>query len=268
MKYGYFWKRFGAVGLPVVFFFNAAVATSDSLNANISLLDLTDRGSITKTPYVLAPFGIMFEAGYQTEHFSPDGTWNTFPQPFFFLGIPGHSELIFELPSYNQEPKMHFSGFSPAVIGVKHEFGVGPQWMAAVHLLLELPSGNDAFGTQGLGANLNGMLSYKINPIFTMGFMFGAGTLVESPVDGGERFNTVSSSFVLTYAPTEHMSLFAEVFGQTKTSLVEGGNFNADCGLLYLLRPNVLFDFELGQQLSHIEGNFRQFISSGITLKF
>ena len=87
-------------------------------------------------------------------------------------------------------------------------------------------------------------------------------------VAGGERFNSFNPSMVLTYVPIESLSVFAEVFIQTQTGPDLGDNYNVDCGFLYLLTPNVVLDFEVGQQLGHQAASFNQFVGTGVSIQF
>lgn len=252
--------------LSLIVAHNGFTASVDTC-VNASLFDLSDRGSVTKTPCTLTENSIMFEAGYQYQTFKPEGIQRNFIQPVFFVGLPERTEIFVELPDYNQLSIDHLSGYSGTVLGAKHEIGYGQNWVAAAAAFLMLPSGSPVFGNQGVGAKIHGILKYSIDHDLAIILMLGGSTETEPSFFKGGRFNNFLPSLMLTYAPTEKINTFVELFGQTKTDYVRGGNYNADCGFFYLLTPNVAFDLEVGQQLSNETGSFNRFINGGITIK-
>jgi hypothetical protein len=265
---GFVERMIKVVSLFSMLTFNVSVAIADHPCVNPSLLDLTDRGSISNTPCILSPNAKMIEGGFQYQNLTSIGSFRNFPQPDFFLGLPGESELFLGLPDYNQQSIPHLAGFGPSALGIKHALGYGQHWIAAAEARVTLPSGNNAFGTQNASAELDGIVSYDFRPNLGLTFMLGGATLVDSPLDGGGRFNSVNPSLVLVYAPKEQVNVFFEVFGETKSSVATGGDYNLDFGILYLLKPNIVIDIEAGQQLSRVVGLFNNFINGGITLGF
>lgn len=257
-----------SLALPlVVITFNASAATPNNPCQGISLLAITDRGSITNTPCVMPSKTALLETGYQYKQFKQAGSLQNYPQPTLFVGLPARTELAVVMPTYYQQPEIPFSGFSATAVGIKHEFAYGENWVTAAEAFLAPPGGSRAFGNPGTGAFVNGMASYIINSRVTMTLMIGGSTATEDSFSGGERFNSFNPSLVLIYTPVEKASIFVEVFGQTRTGPDLGGNYNVDCGVLYLLTANVVLDLEAGQQLSHQADSFNQFIGAGVSVK-
>ena len=248
---------FGLSAFSLLISFNGSAAPSLDACANPSLLDLTDRGSVTKTPCALSFNSVMFEAGYQNQALDLAGTRQNFIQPVLFI----------ELPDYNKLSIDDLDGYSATVVSVKHEIGYGKNWVAATAVHLTLPSGSSAFGSQGLGAKIDGIIKYAINPQFALTLMLGGSTETEPTFVEGRRFNSFLPSIVLTYAPNEKLNFFAELFGKTKTNSESGGNYNADVGFFYLVTSSCALDLEVGQQLSNEITSFNRFINAGITIK-
>ena len=209
----------------------------------------------------------MIEAGYQHQEFNSPGTRQNFIEPVLFIGLPKKTEFFVELPDYNQLSIDHISGYSATALGAKHEIGYGKNWVAAAVAHLTLPSGSPVFGSQGLGAKIDGIIKYNIDHQFAFTLMLGGSTETEPSLLEGKRFNSFLPSLVLTYAPNEKLNFFAELFGETKTDSVSGGNYNADFGFFYLVTSNFALDLEVGQQLSNEIASFNHFINGGITIK-
>ena len=257
---------FWALNLFIITFNGFAATISDSCQ-DVSLLSITDRGSVANTPCVLPPKSVMLETGYQYKDFTQVGSLQNFPQPTLFLGLPSNSELIVVLPTYNQQSIMPFSGFSATGVGAKHKLTYGNNWVTAAEIFVTPPGGSAAFGNKGLGVFVNGMASYSINSNVSMTLMLGGSTNTLASFFGGERYNSFNPSLALTYALTEKANVFLETFAQTQTGPSLSGNYNVDCGVLYLLTTNVVLDLEVGQQLSHQIASFNQFIGGGVSVK-
>lgn len=258
-----FWKRVTVFIFVKVFVPTIAWACSDA-----TLLDLTDRGSITNTPCTLSPQTALLELGYQYQPLLPGGVRKNFPQANIFLGLQGKNEFILGLPNYYQLSTPSVSGYGSASLGMKHEFTLPGNWGAATEVFFTPPSGSPDFGSAGLGATINGIISYTVNPQMGLVLMFGENTITEPSIVSGRRFNTFNASLVGVYKPIEKMSLFAELFSEEKTTSERAGNYNVDCGLLYMWKPSIVFDLEVGQQLSHQDDHFNRFINGGVSMLF
>lgn len=133
---------------------------------------------------------------------------------------------------------------------------------------MTLPSGSPTFGSQGLGARISGIIQYDFNSEVSLGVMFGGSTMTMPSMFGGDRYFSLLPSLVLAYGLNDRTSVYAEAFGETKTNATDGGNYNLDYGLLYLLTQSVVLDIEFGHQLSNVQNSFNYFINTGITCKF
>jgi len=258
--YGYF--------VACILTFNGYAAISDSICSNPTLLDLTDRGSVANTPCVLKSKVVMLEAGYQYQTLTLIGSQQNAPQATFFLGLPEKTEVMVALPNYNHQSLRPSSGFGATTLGIKHEIKHWSGWVASAEILITPPSGSATFGSQGLGATVAGIVNYKCNSKADITLTLGGSTATEARIDGGDRFNSFNPGMVFSYSPTAKMSIFGEVFAQSKTRPAQGGNYNVDGGVLYLLTTSVVIDVEVGQQLSNEYGVFKNYIGSGITITF
>jgi hypothetical protein len=236
--------------------------------SDVNLLGLTDRGSITNTPYTIDNHVLMLETGYDYERLTPFGELMNGPQLNLFLGLPAQSEFIAILPNYNQSNYPRIVGSSSTTFGIKHQFANMSNWSSGVEALTTIPGGSRTFGNGGWGIEANGLLSYQINSQASIGGMLGVSSSTTATDYQSLRFESANASVVFTLSATDRMNLFIELFGQSKTAPMQRGNFNVDCGMLYLATTNLVFDLEIGQQLTNTAGVFQQFLNTGITIRF
>ena len=76
-------------------------------------------------------------------------------------GLAGKNEFKVLMPSYASENT--YAGLSATSVGLEYEADYADKWIGAVETILTLPSGNDAFGSNGLGAALNGIVGYSLS---------------------------------------------------------------------------------------------------------
>jgi hypothetical protein len=233
-----------------------------------NLLSLTDRGSVTNTPYTIQKNAFLLELGYQYQFLQPSGSLYNAVQPTLFYGLSSQSELILTPPTHYQMSSPALSGISATSLGIKQELVERRNWATALEVITTLPDGSATWGSSGVGVTLNEIFLYHLTSKLDVTVMLGESSLTDPRLDGGARFSSINPSVSLSFELTDKLSIFAEGFAETKTSAYQGDNENIDYGLLYLIHPNVVFDIEMGQQLSHQSGLFKQFINTGLSVLF
>jgi len=234
-----------------------------------ALLNLVDRPTVGDSACAIPFKEAVLEAGYQYQWLTHSaGYEQNFPEAELRIGLPANNELSILLPNSIHQSKTSHSGSTATVLGLKHEIGYNRNWLGAAEIVITLPDGSSTFGSKGTGAALNGIVSYTINSAFNLTFMFGATTQTESSDNGGQRFNSLNPDLILTYSGIDKWQLFAEVYGQSKTGPHENSGFNADAGFLYLIKPNIEFDMEVGQRLSGNLNGFNHYIGTGFGILF
>jgi len=233
-----------------------------------ALLSLANRPTVADSACVV-PFekGIM-EGGAQYNHLKGSKSGYNLPQYELRLGLPAKTELSITAPNFTHQTRSPHAGWGPATVGLKHELGYNAKWLGTVEGLLTLPSGGSAFGSDGLGATLNGIVNYTLNAAWNVTFMLGVSTQVLSYSAGGQRYNSVNPDLVLTWQTSPRFQTFGEVYGQSKTAPNAGAGFNADAGIQYLLTPNLVSDVELGQRISGKLGLFNNYVGAGLAWLF
>ena len=93
--------------------------------------------------------------------------------------------------------------------------------------------------------------------------MLGFATQTTSVDAGGERFNSFNPDFLVSWQTSSNFQLYAEFYGQTKTSPENSDGYNADGGFQYLLTENIEIDIEYGVRLAGELGGFSHYFGAG-----
>lgn len=244
------------------------VSTFNYASTDISVLDLTDRGSVTDTPHVVPNKHWLLEGGYQQFSFNMGSPISAIPQAEIVRGLNYNTEVFVILPSYYSQKTPPLSGNDTPLLGTKHELIHGNKWLVSLQGIVVLPGGSFEFGHQSTGGQLNAMAVYDISPQFDLSGMLGVSTVSQPNLLGGGRFYSFNPSIALSYSPIETLDIFIELFDQTKTDTFGGYVFAADCGLNYQIAKNTSLDFEFGQKLIHNQLSFTHYLGGGITAVF
>jgi hypothetical protein len=262
------WKLFWV--FIIIYGLNSTVfadTIDDPCGGPSALLNIIDRPSASDSACAVAFKKAMLETGYQYQKLTHSaGYEQNFPEAEFRVGLPARNEISVVLPNYIHQSMAPHSGNTATVVGIKHEIGYNQNWLGAVEALFTLPSANAAFGSQGLGSTVNGIISYTFNPKLNLTLMMGGSTQTQSNFDGGKRFSSINPDLIFTYSPTEKMDIYGEIYGQTKTGPRQGSGFNADGGALFLILPSFEIDVELGQRISGNLNGIDHYIGTGMAV--
>lgn len=243
--------------------------TEDPCGGPSSLLAILDRPTVGDSACVVPEKQAVLELGGQWSKFRDGSRGFNLPEAEIRFGIPGNNELVLLPPNYAWQSGggMVTSGESATVLGLKHELGFTGKWLGAVESLVTVPSGSAAFGSGG-GAAFNGIVNYSPTDSTSLAMMFGVATQTLPSLAGGGRYTSLNPDFVGTWAPTEGLQLYGEVYGQSSTGPGQGTGWNADGGVQYLLTPSVEVDVEAGLRLAGNLGGFTRYVGVGLGLKY
>jgi hypothetical protein len=233
-----------------------------------ALLSIINRPTVGDSACVVPLKKIVVETGTQYQQLLGQGSQINIPEAVFRLGLPADTEFVFILPNFIHQTIAPYSGFTTSAIGLKHEVGYAKNWVASAEAYFIIPGGSAAFGSHGAGAVVSAIVNYIPKPAWSFTFLLSAVTQTESSSAGGGRFNSLNPDLVLSYSATEILNFYAEVYGQSKVAPGEGSGFNADAGLIYLPRPDIAVDIELGQRLSGNLYGFSHYLGAGLSLLF
>jgi hypothetical protein len=197
---------------------------------------------------------------------------DSYPQAEVRFGLPGRNELKILAPNYASQrsgtPQEASSGLSATSIGFKHELGYTSKWLGSVEAVLTLPSGNDVFGSRGLGTTINGIVAYSLSAHVGLSLQLGVSSLTDSVLAGGRRFTSFNQFLATTWNPIERLQVYGEFYGQTQTARNEGVGYNFDGGLQYLVTRWLEADLEAGVRLTGNLGGFTHYYGVGIGILF
>jgi hypothetical protein len=247
---------------------NAFAATDTDPCASSNFLNLIDRPTSADSPCAIKFKNFATEAGYQYAKISHTGYAQTLPQTEFRVGLPANNEFVVLAPNYIHLSAYPHSGATATGVGLKHEIGYTSTLIGAVESIITLPSGSDAYGSDGTGVALNAILSYTYNPQLNLTFQIGATSLTLPSLFGGTRFTSFNPDAVVTYSLTPKFDIYIEGYGATRTAPQQGSGFITDGGVIYLLQPNFVIDLEAGQRISGKLLGIDHYFGTGMSLQF
>jgi hypothetical protein len=233
-----------------------------------NLLAVLNRPTVSDSVCVVKPGQTIVELGTQYVNSYPNSghSWN-YPEMQVRFGLPGSNEFTFLAPNYIDTLNGE-QGFTPWVVGGKHQFPAAGKWQYTVETYITTPTGDSDFGSQDWGLALLGIVNYNITDVFSVEFQLGLTTETTAISSGGERYNSINPDLVLAWQWFKSLQLYAEFYGQTQTAPGQGSGFNADAGIQYLPVDNIELDLEYGQRLSGELGNLARYIGAGVGLRF
>lgn len=230
-------------------------------------LNIANRPSSIDSTCVVPLQKFVVELNYQSQQLSNhSGLQQNGPDALLRLGLPAKNEFFLILPNYISQSNAIGSGFTQIFAGLKHQFQTWGNGLFAAEEVVNLPDGSSAYGSQGYGAAFNGIISYTLNAKWNASFMLGASTATAPKLAGGKRFNSVNPDFVLSYSPTEKITLYSELYGQSKTGARQSSGFIVDAGVSYLIKPNLVINGSVGQRINGYLGGFAHYFGTGISV--
>lgn len=238
----------------------------------LNMLAVIDRPTVADSACVVKSGKILVEAGLQFQDLYPHGghAWQ-FPTAQFRFGLPANNEITVLAPTYTHQygnNAQNNDGYGITSLGWKHQFVNLPTWGFSGETIFTLPTGSNAFGSDGLGFALNGIVAYNITDTVALALMLGYTTQTTAAQTGGERFQSVNPDLVFTWQCLEQLQLYAELYGQSNTGPDEHDGFNADAGVQYLVTTNIELDVEYGQRINGSLGGFARYWGIGAGFRF
>lgn len=231
------------------------------------MLNLVNRPTNVESACAVPDKDVMLEMGYQYQKLNTNGYANVLPFGQFRLGLPFQTEFTIIGPDYFHQTTSPANGVSVTSVGLKHVLASTKKWITTIELLVTPPSGSYAFGSHHTGAAFNGIMSYNISEKFNISGMLGASSQSDSISAGGKQFGSINPDVVFTWQPQDTLDLYAEIYGQTKSSAHNGTGFNFNTGVVYLLRKNMTIDAEIGRRLIGELYGFEYYLGVGLAVK-
>ncbi len=238
----------------------AATTVPDPCTGRSGLLAEIDRPTIADSPCSVRPGRQIIEFGYAHVR-TGDGTSENGPQLELRFGLPDGNELVLLPPNITHGTN---SGtvYGGTTVGFKHEWGYSRHWIGASEALVTTPRAKGPPGTPdgGWGEAVNGIVGYSVSRHFGLGFMLGVSSLTGA---NNRRYESLNPDLTATWLLDPRCQLYAELYGQSQTGYGLGAGFDADGGIQYLLTRHFEVDAELGQQVSGLLGQHRDYWGVG-----
>ncbi|MGX6638311.1 transporter [Legionella pneumophila] len=231
------------------------------------MLSFLERGGIATNPCVVPPRSVLISSGYQYQQLIGEGVQHSFPAAAIQLGLPGYFEVDLLLPNYINQTVDPRIGFSQTQLIVNHVLWFNNKWVITASGTFVFPSGSASFGSPNPGGGVIGILSYNFNSQLNLTGNLGITSQSEPSYDGGQSYTSVNPDLILSWTKNK-ISLFAEIYGQSKTAPDEGSGFSTDAGVLYQVKKNIAIDFEVDQRITGLLNGVERYYGGGITIQF
>lgn len=242
---------------------------ADDDNPCDGLLAIINRPTVVDSTCVVPANDLVLEMGYAYYRLQGGFSSQSYPEMQVRWGLWANSEINLYLPYYVQQSEASTSGWTAAVVGVKHMFCTTKKSVFSMEALFTLPSGSQDQGSAGLGTTLNALYSYALTKKLGISVALGVSSLTEPRDEGGDRYTSINPDVIIIYDPTDKLQYFFEVYGQTKTAPDQGSAAMVDAGIQYLIRKTWEIDLSVGQRLyGQLFGGFTQYISLGMGFLF
>lgn len=227
-----------------------------------AMLSLVNRPSMLDSVCTVPEHEAILEVGYAHQNLLGGGTEYNLPQAVFRYGLPDYFEFAALLPNYYHQSVAPTSGFGFTSLAIKHELMANEKLAVSLEGLCAPPSGSRGFGSQDPSGAVNGIINYNFTEELSTTIMLGVSSISQPILEGGGSYKSFNPIALLSWTK-DKVSVYTEVFAQTKTGVFEGAGVNMDMGILYLVRKNITIDFSLGHRISGNLGGYNHYLGFG-----
>lgn len=262
-------KGYHPLVVSVLLFSSQVVFGGETICSDPDTVILTDRGLVTDTACVVPKNRVLVEGGYQYQNQVDNfGTFSTYPLTQITLGLPNNMEIYSNLPSYNDLHKMHIVGAGATEVGLRAEVYSTRSLALSGEAIVLPPGGSRYFGSNRIGAAVNALSLYRVNSRTLFASMIGGASKTMPFVVGGDRYNSFNYATAILYKPIDRINLFAEIFGETKTSSITGSGLDWNLGMFFELNENIVADIEYVSRFNGVIDGFKNYVGAGLTIYF
>lgn len=233
------------------------------------LLAMIDSGGNAQSPCTVYAKKMVGEFDYYYQNFHKQrGYFNSYPDALLRLGLDNRTEINLTVPSfyYSSQPPTH--GNSATILGGKRELFYDKNQLFSMAATLGFPDGSSDFGNAHYSGGFAMLYGAKLNSSFYLNLALNYIRVSETRELGGNLFNTFLGRATLSYFPTYHFGVYAEVYSRNKTAFQQGFGTNGDVGALYLIKSNIVVSMAVGQRLAGELDAINQYITLGVALAF
>lgn len=254
----------------LVFFFiislSPSVGLADDFCSNQETISFViNRPTNAISPCAVAYKNVLIEGGIQHRTFPGAQSIDLYPNIELRLGLPEKSEIYFYPPTYIASHAPPYpDGNSTVAVGGKHQMWGKKNFVFTLDGFIVPPGGSRDYGMQAMSEHVNAIIEYLINDTFTVTFMLSYLHLSQPASEPNETYSAISPNLVLAYNFSPKMSVFSEVYGQSRTSPDSTrGGYNFDGGFIFLITNNITFDVEFSSRINGELGQYNNYVGAG-----
>lgn len=243
---------------------NGVCLADDFCSNQENIAYLINRPANATSPCAVAYKDFLVEGGAQHRIFSENQSIDVYPNTELRFGLPEKSEIYLYTPAYiASHANSYPNGNTTIAIGGKHQIWGKDNIVFTLDGFIVVPGGSRDYGMQTTGEHVNAIVEYIFHNSLSFTFMFSYLHLGQPASEPNLTYSAVSPNIVLSYNFTPLMTVYAEVYGQSKTSPLLGSGYNADGGLIFLITNNITLDVEVATRISGQLGQFDNYIGAG-----
>ena len=229
--------------LLAVLGFAAALGSASAQTPDL----VTDRPDQTESATVVPRGLVQVETGYL---FARDAGVDVFEVPgtLFRIGLGARTELRVGHAGVIGSQGRHGAGDSE--VGAKvNLIETADGWTPELAILggLSLPTGGEAFSSDGADPSFLVAFAHELSPRLSLGYNVGAAW--ESSPDQPAREASLVYSLALGMGVTDRLGAFLEVFGDRRMTDGSAAGVSIDGGLTFLLSDAMQIDLFVGRSL-------------------
>ena len=220
----------------------------------------TDRPDQTETPFTVPKNHFQMENGFSFERTDNSTKSFTNPSILFKYGISDYFEvgLITEFTTISSDKTI--TGLNPVTLRIKEkisdEKGILPTTSFIGYLTIP-HFATDNFKATYYAPAFKFTMQHTLSEKFSLGYNLGA------EWDGESPYPIFIYTITTDYSITNKFSIFSEIYGFAPEK--SKADHRIDCGLSYLIRPNVSLDFSGGIGLT--DNAPKYFLSTGFSFR-
>ena len=250
--------------LKMIMIFLSSLCRAESFCSNQDTIAfLINRPTNATSPCAVAAKDVMVEGGMQHRWLTVGSTADIFPITEVRFGLPYQSEFYVFSPNYVVNHTAPYNGNTTFALGAKHEMWGNQTLVFSLDGFVAPPGGTSNYGTQAPGIHANAIVEYLISERSSFLFMLSYLHLGQPSSEPNRTYSAISPNAVLSFNLTPLMTVYAEFYGQSKTSPMEGPGYNIDGGLIFLVTKNITFDIEVARRIQGQLGQFENYVGTG-----
>lgn len=223
--------------------------SSDPCRGKEMLLNIMNRPTFASSACTVSPRKVFVETGAEYQNVE-GGTQQNGPNTTIRVGLSNRTEFLFSPPNHIRQSVRPYSGNTPVWSALKARFYYKKDRVFSGEVFFSPPGGTITFGSPHAQGEVNIIYFKSLTKKISYQLQAGVSSFCLPEISGGNCFQSFNPDLVLNYNLSKKLVLYYENVAQTKSSSDSGFGMYNGLGLLYLLRPSLVFDMEYYHRIS------------------